>query len=502
MALSEGKRKGHLRNLCRTDLYFLIRYVCGRRDLEHPWLYARCLEVQNSPNGHLDLWAREHRKSTIITFGKTIQDILASHGEDPLEHWEGSQPTFGIFSHARPMAKKFLRQIQHELENNGLLKDLFPDILYDKPDREAPVWSLDAGLVVRRDSNPKEATVEAWGLVDGQPIGSHFFGRIYDDVVTRSSVTTPEMIQKTTESWELSADLGIEDGFERYAGTRYHYNDTYGQMIARKVVDPRIYPATDDGTVTGAPVLLSQEALDGKRRKQGPYTFACQQLLNPQADETQGFKEEWLKYYDDHHDAVGMVIYMVFDPASKKRKKNDYTSGWVIGCGKDQNYYALDMVRDRMNLTQRTQLVMDWHRKYSEMAPIKGVGYEEYALQADIEHIKDVQEREGYRFDITPLGGSMGNFDRVQRLVPTFEQGRIYLPRSLHKTTYEGRTHDIVQIFINEEYKPFPVGMHADMLDSLSRIHDQKLNVQFPRKVPVPTPKVRHAAGRTGGWMR
>ena len=82
--LSESVRRARLRNLARTDLYFLLRYICGRDDLEHPWLYERCKEVQRSPNGHIDLWAREHYKSTIITFGLTIQDILRSHGEDPI----------------------------------------------------------------------------------------------------------------------------------------------------------------------------------------------------------------------------------------------------------------------------------------------------------------------------------------------------------------------------------------------------------------------------------
>ena len=37
-------------------------------------------------------------------------DILQSHGEDPLPEWEGIEPTFGIFSHTRPVAKGFLRQ--------------------------------------------------------------------------------------------------------------------------------------------------------------------------------------------------------------------------------------------------------------------------------------------------------------------------------------------------------------------------------------------------------
>ena len=103
------------RRMCRTSLYFLIRYGLDRRDIEHPWLLDRCTEVGNAPNGYLDLWAREHYKSTIITFALTIQDILASHGEDSIEDRE---VTIGIFSHTRPIAKKFLRQIQQELETN------------------------------------------------------------------------------------------------------------------------------------------------------------------------------------------------------------------------------------------------------------------------------------------------------------------------------------------------------------------------------------------------
>src|SRR3990167_4398506 len=120
------------RQLFRSDLYFLIRYGFNREDIEHTWLLARCKEVQDNPNGYLDLWSREHYKSSIITFALTIQDILASHGDNPLPKWNGIEPTFGIFSHTRPIAIGFLRQIKRELESNRLLKSFFPDILWKK----------------------------------------------------------------------------------------------------------------------------------------------------------------------------------------------------------------------------------------------------------------------------------------------------------------------------------------------------------------------------------
>lgn len=139
--------------LCRNDLFYLLVVVLRRRDINRDWLFARCREVQAEPNGCLDLWSREHYKSTIITWGLTIQDILASHGEKPEARYGGREITVGIFSHTRPIAKAFLVQIKREFEDNGELKGLFPDILWSKPEAGAPKWSEDGGLIVRRRTN-------------------------------------------------------------------------------------------------------------------------------------------------------------------------------------------------------------------------------------------------------------------------------------------------------------------------------------------------------------
>ena len=335
------------------------------------------------------------------------------------------------------------------------------------------------GLIVRRESNPKEATLEGWGLIDSMPTGSHFFGRIYDDVITEKFARTPDMIQKSTESWELSLNLGARGGFERYIGTRYHYNDTYRTLLQRNAAIPRIYPATVDGQIEGEPVLLTREELADKRRKMGPYVFGCQMMQDPKADETQGFKREWLRHYESHH-GESTNRYIIVDPANEKKKGSDYTAIGVIGLGGDRNYYLLDAVYDRLNLQERTKALIALHRRWR---PEK-VGYEKYGKDTDIEHIQYVQEQENYRFDIIPLKGITAKIDRIKRLIPIFAAYRMYLPQELYKTNYEGKSEDLIEKFINEEYDPFPVAVHDDFLDMLSRILDDDLEVIWPEALP------------------
>ena len=53
-------KKEVMRGLARGDLFYLLVHVLGRDDVDRDWIYDRCREVERSPDGHLDLWAREH----------------------------------------------------------------------------------------------------------------------------------------------------------------------------------------------------------------------------------------------------------------------------------------------------------------------------------------------------------------------------------------------------------------------------------------------------------
>lgn len=483
-----GKKQGKLlavvRFLCLNDLYYLLVRACHRNDLLHQFFFERTREVESNPDGHLDLWAREHGKSSVVSFGLTIQDIL-----------KNPDITFGIFSHTRPIAKAFLRQIMRELEENETLSQAFPDVLWGKDIKSAPKWSEDDGLIVRRKGNPKEATIEAWGLIDGQPTSKHFSVLLYDDVVVQASVTTPEQIEKTMTALEQSYNLGVTPGGKRrMVGTRWHYNDAHRTVVDRQTFKVREYPGRKGGTEDGESVYWPEETHLEKRRDMGPHTYAAQILLNPKADALQGFKRDWMRYYKNIN-AAKMNKYLLVDAAASKKRRSDYTSMWIIGLGSDQNYYVLDMVRDRLNLTERADRVFAMHRKWRPLQ----TRYERYGMQGDIEHIKARQEAENYRFDVTEVAGQMKKEDRIGRLIPVFEQGRFYFPETLNVANYEKIVVDLVKSFVEEEFVAFPVGIHDDMMDALSRIAEPDLSLVWPMMATVRNENKRVVRS---GWAR
>ena len=477
--------------LGRNDRYYLLTRLLHRFDAVHPWIYSRCREVEGAPDGYLDLWAREHYKSTVITFAGIIQEII----RDP-------EITVGIFSHTKPVARKFMLQIKQELEVNQELQGVYPDIFYADPRNESSKWSEEKGIAVKRKSNPKEATVEAHGLVDGQPTGAHFMLRVYDDVVTRESVSTPDQVKKTTEAWELSDNLGARgpggDMRAWHVGTRYSFADTYADIIEKQALKVRLYPATDNGLPNGKPVFLTDAAWADKKLKQGPATIACQQLMNPAAGNEAMFRKEWLSFIDIR--PATLNVYIMVDPAHSKKKGSDNTAMAVIGIDAGNNKYLLDGYRHKMGLKERWEALRGLRRVWMAQPGVQmvKVGYERYGMQADLEYFEMEMLKDKDAFEILELNwtsdGAQAKDDRVQRLQPDFQSKKFYLAAVVDGETanqkrikeqgqafrvfapvkrrdHENNVYSLNRGFL-EEYLTYPFSAKKDLIDAASRIFD------------------------------
>ena len=469
-SLSDAERKVVMAEWGRRDLYFFIIYILNRKDMSnHDWYFDRIREVQAEPNGCLDLWFRGSGKTSIITHGMTIWNIM----QDP-------ELTFGICSWSRRAAIDIVKAIKTELESNELLKALYPEILYKNPESESPRWTDERGLIVKRKGTKREATVEGTGL-DTQATGRHWDYIVYDDIVSVNNVTSNEVIKNTTDALLTSFNLVSRNGQKRFIGTRYHAIDTYDYLIKNKIVKTRIYPATVDGMADGEPVsIITKEQLDEKRREMSPYIFSCQMLLSPVADDERRFNPQLFQYYvPSSLDKMVKNVYITVDAANSKKKSSDYTAMAVLAVDSLENIYLVDLVKDKLNLDERKKKLFELVRKYRPLA----VGYEKYALMTDIDYIRKAQDDENTRFPINELCGKLSKIDRVDAFVPKFQNRKFYLPQSLDYVDYEGRNHDLIDE-LKYEMINFPRG-HDDCIDAISRIVDPSLGVVYPTEGPI-----------------
>lgn len=400
-----ASRKWHLENglteldwirSCFEDsLWFLVYFGLRVSIANQPWWIQACREVQRGPkNNTLDLWARDHGKSTIITTADTIHRILLNPEE-----------RVGIFSYSRPTALAFLRGIKTALEQSSLLKAAFPDILYGDPQKESPKWSEEGGIRVKRKGYYKEETVEAWGLIEGMPTGRHFSHRVYDDIVTLDTVGTPEMMAKVRQAFDMSENLGTADGTCRIIGTPYHHEDTLMQLRAQTkdsgepLYHVRLKPATVDGTPNGASAYLPEEKLAKLRTNRR--TFYSQQLLDPTPQGTQKLDKNLLVEVEPSQIPQRLFKFMAIDPAGERKSDNRQGDSWamvVIGVEPYRDdlgasrFFILDMIVEPMSPTEAVQNAV---KMFMRNGQIRQLGVEKVGLSTTEVHISKALHARG-----------------------------------------------------------------------------------------------------------
>lgn len=378
-------------------------------------------------------------------------------------------------SHTTELAERWGRRIRNTIAEPRYSR-LFPDAALAADSQAAGRWATQEGG-------------EYYAAGAGSAIVGFRadLGIIDDPVAGREQADSEREREKIKEWYRSDFSTRLKPGGAIVLiMQRWHEDDLAGWLLAEEakggekweVVRLKMEAGDDDplGRAPGEPLWPEWYTEDMRvQAKRDARTWLALYQQEPRPESGGEFRKEWMRNYKVKPDK-GMNTYILVDPASEKKKTSDFTAVFVIGCGADQNYYVLDFVRDRLSLTQRADLLFKLHREYR---PLK-VGYEKYGMQADVEHMKDRMEREHYRFSIVELGGQLKKEDRIRRLIPLFEGGRMWFPEKHNYTQTDGSLHELVRDFIEEEMAPFPVGRHDDMIDCLARIVEPEMGVRFP----------------------
>jgi hypothetical protein len=469
--------KGAWRSLILGDLFFIVMFVLEIPRVNHPFWVDACWDVETGPKDMtLDIWAREHGKSSIITIAETIQYALA--------HPEHAQ---GIFSYIRPRSKDFLFAIKSAFESKEILKQCFPDVVWQNPQSESPRWSLDDGLVLKRRTTRKEATISAHGLTEGLPTGFHFERRVYDDIVTEDIADSVDIIEKVKLKFDSSQNCGTDGGFQRVVGTPYSHNDPldyikrkviFGDTDGRPLYCLRQKPATDDGTRTGKPVLLSEKYLN---QLKSTSTFDCQQLLNPTPEDVRKLEGKYLMPIEPKMIPRNVYKFMVVDPAgdNTNASKGD---AWAVGVIAVEPYgddlgmsriFIEDLVIQPMREEEAPETIA---RMYLKAGLVQQVGVEKVALSTTEIHVSNalakyhryISQANGTLVILTPAGRDKKK--RIERAIAW----PLYNSKIFYSTEIASAYID--RLKMEMDYHP---KWHDDGIDMLSYLYDMIRDYKF-----------------------
>lgn len=470
-----------VRYLCQHDLFFIVHFIMGIKKANHPFVVERCRMVsEGRQSGTVDVWAREHFKSVVLTIANTVKRIL----NDP-------ECCTAIFSYKKGAADKFLDAIRKVLESPVLIW-AFPEILYDNPSSQSPSWSLQGGVRVKRVSaSRKEHTVEAYGLIEGMPTGVHADHRIYDDVETDDLAQNPDQLERLFTAFEMSRNLGTDGGTEQIIGTYYSHHGLLvklGEKLdihGRNIYELRIIPATDDGTINGNPVLFSQEYLDSKKTDS---TFNSQQLCNPSPVHSVKLKYEHFKIIPRAQLPDRRVKFIIVDPAGDKdvlagTKSDNWAMLCVsIGMGKGDlglsDVYIEDGIVGQFALNTAIGAVCDLYRRSGRVSLL---AVERVGQSSHYEHIRKALEDDfGVYLSLKKQGKYGGN---LLLLSPSGRNKNYRIESALSFPLANGRLHLVDDLDflgkLRDECDKFPF-FHTDILDALSYLYDILLDSSTP----------------------
>jgi len=208
-----------LKAKCKTDLRFLCKHILGMKDWDDTLHGDLVRELSLPTKNKLLLIPRGHLKSSIVTVGWSIQQILIDPNVRIL-----------LTNAVWDLSRKFLREISGLLMDKSPLSDIFGQF-----NSKGSKFTEDEITISQRTTGTvKEPTIMSGG-VEKAITGAHFDIIIHDDLVEENNVGTPEQIKKIIRFRQNCLDLLDPGGSEIIIGTRWAMGDLYGYLIENEM---------------------------------------------------------------------------------------------------------------------------------------------------------------------------------------------------------------------------------------------------------------------------
>jgi hypothetical protein len=475
-------------------------YLEAKRQLVLASFYDFCVEVLNIQNlapmheelcnfvqdnqtkKRLILLPRGHLKSTIVTVGYSLWKIA-----------QNPKIRILIANATAPMAQSFLRQIKNHLQRNPSFIELFGDY-----SATAEKWSDDAIRLVSDSAyESKEDTVIAFGI-GGNLVSQHYDLILFDDLVNRDNIRTPDRIADVSTFYKDAQDL-VDDPIKTeqiMIGTRWHESDLYGSILDKHNLESKKWAIMQREVVYGGYEIIKNpdgtyvleggtpqwefkftrqainDLLNSKSGGDNVSDFSAQYLNDPVPASNATFKHPWLYYELDDLRGQDLNNFLTLDPSfydpRTSKQEGDNAVFMVISVNAQNFWFIRDIARGKFSPDELINLLFQFDKVWHP----KAIGVESTAWQRVIGYYaRDKMRQENHFMPITELVHSGVNAkskaERIQGLEPRYATGTIFHSRNVrHITTLE------------MELRRFPRAKTDDVADALASM----LEIAYPPK--------------------
>lgn len=498
------------RRLSRQSLYYFCKYILGFKDmqLQPHWELCQFLEKYGHKSDCLILCPRGTFKSSVTSIGY------------PMWRWLHDRNLRALLSSAElSNSRGFLGLIRQNIELNRDFRELFGK--WDE--NSGQTWHSSALSLAGRTKLKAENSLTA-SSVDVTKVSQHYDYAILDDLQTDKNVTSKELIDKIQHYLQLlipildpSAET-VSQGPRIIVGTRWHFDDIYGRLIAhekrsrregnppalRMLVRKAVTKDKEGKTSYYFPTRFNGDYLKKIKESSGMsnYHFSCQYLNDPLPDEAVIFAAKYVNYFQVRPDGTAITkgwvstgdpqhphlmtvrtnrvelhhnYFTLVDPSVGEHSDSDYFAFDTVGVDGNFNIFVWDVRRKHFqgDTTAVIDEFFDVHHTYH---PIR-MGVEAIAFQKYL--IWSFQEACRVRGQYLPIeelktDNTITKEMRIRGFQPYWKARRVYLRVTpdvdMDSTPIDELRYSLMpdQDVLLDEAERFPLGATKDCLDALA----------------------------------
>ena len=455
-----------------TELEVFCRDILGFHDLIAPHAeLCRFLQTDRTPT-KLILMPRYSFKSSIATIGYSLWRLVR---DDSLR--------ILIYSHSNAKAEGFLTEIKNHvlgLKTGSRFRQVYGPW---ESDPKQGLWNQAAIIVSARKNAQAEPSIDTAGIETGK-VGAHYDLIVFDDIVAKENVTTKDQMDKVLDVYRASRSLLKPGGDVILLGTRWHFGDLYGRLLAERDQGATLAvcrrQAQEEDRYPFAAIGLTPGFLKDQRSIQGTYVHSCLYQNAPVDDATAPFKASDFAFYDPTLRAsrgfqAGLFITCCVDPAISLAQDADQTAITVVGTDDQWNLYLLDLVLGRLLPDDQLEAIMSLHARWRfQVLGIETTAFQRMLARDLHRRVWEQRRRQGdfAMFQIDELKGfsQRSKKQRIMGLQPYHEAGRIKFPGTrleLLEGDWKTLAHQLLE---------FPHNAYDDVVDSLaSHVHINRI---------------------------